>query len=118
MFSTFAVNENNDLYLDQYGNLAIATGIMAIMQGCAQAAKTLLGEMVFNINQGLPYFEQVWVGVPNIQQWTAALRSAFFTVPGVIEVVSLITSQDNNTLTYTAVIRTSVGTGTVTNLPQ
>ena len=117
MFSTFAVNENNDIYLDQYGNLAIVTGIEAIMQGCKQAAQTLLGEMIYNINQGVPYFQQLWNGVPNVQQWTAALRNAFFTVPGVVEIISLITSQDGNTFNYTAVIRTSVGMGTVTNIP-
>ena len=50
--------------------------------------------MVFNVNQGIPYFQTVWIGVPNIQQFKAALRAAFLTVPNVVEVISLITSQD------------------------
>ena len=66
-----------------------------------------------NINQGIPYFETVWIGVPNIQQFSAALRAAFLTVPNVIEVISLITSQENNTLTYSAIIRTTFGAGNV-----
>ena len=106
---TFAVNSANDIYLDALGNLAFAFDLTAITQECQQAAKTLLGEMVYNTNQGIPYFQTLWIGVPNVQQFTAALRRAFLAVGGVLEVVSLITSQTNNTLSYTAVIRTIYG---------
>jgi hypothetical protein len=106
---TFSVNNQNDIYLDEFGNIAFAYDLTAITQQCAQAAKTLLGEMIYNTNQGIPYFQVLWVGVPNINQYTNALRRAFLAVGGVIEVVSLITSQTDNTLNYTAVIRTTYG---------
>ena len=108
---TFSVNSSNDLYLDPVGNLAFAYDLSAITQQCQQAAKTLLGEMIYNINQGIPYFQTLWVGVPNVQQYTAALRAAFLAVGGVLEVVSLITSQADNDFSYTAVIRTIYGSG-------
>lgn len=111
MLNTIAVNDNNDIYLNNDNNLYIAYNLQAALQGCEQAAKTLLGEMVLNINQGIPYFQTIWVGVPNIQQYNSALRTAFFSVDGVIEVVSLITTQQSNTLSYTAIIRTIYGTG-------
>ncbi len=103
----------NDLYLDADGNISMSYDIQAVLQACAQAAQTLLGEMVFNTDQGIPYFQTVWVGVPNVQQFTAALRAAFLTVPNVVEVISLITSQINNVLNYTAIIRTTYGNGPV-----
>jgi hypothetical protein len=105
----------NDLYLDVNGNISLSFDIQAALQACAQAAQTLLGEMVFNINQGIPYFQTLWVGVPNIQQFTAALRMAFLAVPNVVEVISLVTSQQNDNLTYSAIIRTSFGSGTIAN---
>lgn len=111
------VNDNipgvapNDIYLDAMGNIALAVDLQAVLQACAQAAQTLLGEMIYNTNQGIPYEQTVWVGVPNIQQFTASLRAAFLAVSNVVEVVSLITSQVDNTLAYTAVIRTNFGTG-------
>lgn len=105
----------NDLYLDADGNISLSFDIQAALQACAQAAQTLLGEMVFNVNQGIPYFQTVWVGVPNIQQFNAALRAAFLAVPNVVEVISLLTSQLNDTLTYSAVIRTTFGNGAVAN---
>ena len=102
--------------------------LQAVLQGCAQVAQTLLGEMIYNVNQGIPYFQVVWVGVPNIQQFLAALRTAWLTtVPNVVEVVSLITSQVNNPsvqsqtadiLTYSAIIRTAFGSGALSgNIP-
>ena len=108
---TFSVNSANDIYLDSVGNIAFAYDLTAITQECAQAAKTLLGEMIYNINQGIPYFQTVWIGVPNIGQYTAALRRAFLAIDGVLEVVSILTSQTDNTLSYTAVIRTIYGSG-------
>lgn len=108
---TFGVNSSNDIYLDSVGNLALVYDLTAITQQCQQVAKTLLGEMIYNVNQGIPYQQTLWVGVPNIGQYTSALRSAFLAVDGVLEVVSLITSQSENTLTYTAVIRTIYGNG-------
>ena len=115
---------DNDIYLDQYGNIAMSFDQQSLLEECAQVARTLLGEMIFNTDQGIPYFQVVWTGVPNIAQFNAALRQSFLNVNGVIEVVSLTTQQANDTsqnasyndtLFYTAVIRTIYGTGVVTN---
>lgn len=111
MTQTFSVNAQNDIYLNKAGNLSLSFGLEAVLQDCSQVAKVLLGEMVLNTNSGIPYFQTVWNGIPNIQQFTSALRSAFLGVPDVVEVVSLITSQTDNVLSYTAVIRTIYGSG-------
>ena len=108
---TFSVNTSNDIYINAQGNLALSFDLEAILQDCAQVAKLQLGEAIYNINSGIPYFQTVWNGVPNLQQFTSALRSAFLGVPGVREVVSLMTQQIDDVLTYTAVIRTIYGTG-------
>jgi hypothetical protein len=116
---TLSANVNNnipnvkydDIYLDQLGNISVSFDLQAVLEGCAQAAQTVLGEIIFNQNQGIPFFQTVWIGVPNVQQYQAALRIAFLNVPNVLEVVSLFTSQINNELTYTAVIRTVFGSG-------
>jgi hypothetical protein len=118
------VNDNipnvafNDLYLDADGNIALAFDQQAALQACAQAAQTLLGELVLNTTEGIPYFQTLWIGVPNIQQFNAALRNAFLNVPNVIEVVSLITSRLGNTLNYSAIIRTTFGTSGFTGVVE
>lgn len=105
----------NDLYLNKEGNISVSYGLTALVEQCAQAAKTLLGECVLNTTIGIPYQQSVWVGTPNPQQFNAALRNAFLSINGVTEVISLIIiqsdSSDVNSLNYNAVINTIYGTG-------
>lgn len=116
---TLSANVNNnlpgvaydDIYLNSVGNISLSFDLQAVLEACAQAAQTVLGEIIFNVNQGIPFFQTVWNGVPNLPQYTAALRLAFLNVPNVVEVVSLMTSQLSNELQYTAVIRTVYGSG-------
>lgn len=91
--TTFAVNANNDLYLDTDGNIAIVTDLQAVLQACQQAAKTLLGEMVLQTDQGIPYFTAVWVGVPNLSAFQNALTTSWLQVTGVVSVDNLTTKQ-------------------------
>lgn len=113
MSKIFAVNANNDLYLGTDGNLAVVTGITAVMQECQQAAQTRLGEMVLNIDLGVPYFEYVFNGVPNYAQFQAALRTAFLSVDNVTDVKTLNIVQDGDNLRYTAEIQTTFGNGVI-----
>jgi len=101
----------DDIYLDERGNIAMSYGIDAVLQACAQAAQTVLGEIIFNVDQGIPFFQTIWNGVPQTDQYTGALRSAFLSIPNVLEIVSLFAEQVNNEFQYSAVIRTTFGTG-------
>lgn len=105
----------NDLYLDKERNISVSFDQEALLEQCAQAAKTLLGELIFNVDVGIPYFQSVWIGVPNMQQFNVALRRSFLSIPNVIEVLSLVVLQsdksDVNTINYNAVIRTIYGLG-------
>lgn len=107
----------NDIYLNDDGNISLSYDLNAVLQECSQVARVLLGEMVFNTDQGIPFFQTVFSGVPNIPQYTNALRQAFLKVDGVIDVISIIASQGGSNpsdqLTYTAIIRTIYGTGTI-----
>lgn len=119
---TFSSNVNNDIpgvayfdiYLDEDGNLATSNNKQAVLEACAQAANTLLGEVVLNVNEGIPYFQVVWNGVPNLQQYESSLKNAFLNVGGggfVLDVPSLLIQIDGDTLKYTAIIETIYGIG-------
>jgi hypothetical protein len=110
----------NDIYLNELGNIAVSTDLQAILEECAQVARTLLGECIFNVNIGIPYEQVVWVGVPNFEQYASALRQAFLGVTGVTEVISLLISQNvgsniqtADVLSFNAIIQTIYGTGTI-----
>ncbi len=113
MTKTFSVNSNNDLYLGIDGNISISLDLEAVLQNCAHVVKVRLGEVVLNTDQGIPYFETVWNGIPNIIQFESAARSAILGVNGVTEVISFKTFIIDDALEYTAVIKTLYGEGTI-----
>lgn len=113
MTQTFAVDGNNDLFIGADDKLTVATGIEAVKFACEHAAKTILGEMVLATDEGLPYFEAVWTGAPNLAQYEDALRDALLAVADVEEVTTLSIAQAGNEVTYTAEILTVYGATTV-----
>jgi hypothetical protein len=113
MTQSFAVDANNDLFIGADDKLTMATGIDAVKFACEHAAKTILAEMVLATDEGLPYFEAVWTGAPNLPQYEVALRDALLAVDGVEEVVTLTIGQTADEVTYTAAILTIYGATTV-----
>lgn len=109
MVQTVLTNANNDIYLDASGNLAMATGEAAVAQACENVSRASLGEEVFSINNGIPFFQAVFIGTPKIPIFETYLRQALLSVPGVVEITSLTTTISNNALSYTAVIETVFG---------
>jgi hypothetical protein len=113
MTMVLAVDANNDLYVGANGSLATATGVQAVLQAAQQAAQTQLGEMVFAVDEGIPNFETVWVGAPNLAQFEAFLRRTLLAVPDVTGVESVEIARQNGVLSYVARIQTTFGAGVV-----
>lgn len=111
MTTTLAADGNNDLFVGPGGSLAVASGINAVLQVCANAAKTLRGEMIYAVDQGIPYFTVVWNGTPNRVQFEAFLRRALLAVAGVEDVVALTSRVSGGVLSYDVTVKTSFGIG-------
>lgn len=107
---SFAVTDTNDFALVGR-SLALNEGMQAVLDVCAHAAKAILGEMVFAQEQGMPYFQTVWVGAPTTAPFEAAFRARISQVPGVVGIEELTTSQVQDTMRYEAMIVTVYGTG-------
>lgn len=106
---TLAINNTNDIFLDENGNIALHIELNAVQDACLGAARTLLAEMVFFINQGLPDFQTVWDGTPDLQQFEIALRQALLSVDNVKQILKIDLIINNNYLNYTALILTTYG---------
>jgi len=111
MVTTVAVDGSNDLYLGANGNLATATGLPAVLQSAQQAAQTILGEMIYSTQDGMPNFEAVWAGNPNPAVFEAYLRKTLLAVEGVVSVQNIATVLQNNKLQYQVTIITEFGAG-------
>lgn len=118
MTTTFGLNNQNDIYLGADGNLVLLSGIEAIAAACETISKAQLGEMVLTTTQGIPNFQTVWVGVPNLGLWQSYLRSSLQNVDGVLQVNDLTLNVNNGVLSYVAIIKTSFGITQVTNSIQ
>ena len=109
MTKVFKVDSNNDLYIAPNGSLAIGTELDAVMQACEHAVKAQLGEMMYRADEGMPNFQAIWNGQPNIPQFIAALKKRIEGVEGVIEATNTQAQASDNVLTYSATIKSIYG---------
>lgn len=107
---TFATNASNDLLVTGR-SLSLVSDLAAVLLVCRHCAQAILGEMVFAQQQGMPYFETVWIGAPTTAPFEAAFRERIMSVPGVTNIDELTTSQTGDVMTYSATIVTVYGTG-------
>lgn len=109
---TFAVSANNDLLVTGR-SLSLLSGVDAVLAVCAHAAKAILGEMVFAQDQGMPYFQTVWIGAPTTAPFEAAFRQRIAQIDGVIEIRELTSALVDGALSYSATIVTVYGVGAI-----
>jgi hypothetical protein len=115
MTQSFGFNSSNDIYLNSSGNLQVDTGLQALIDVCLNVSRALLGEMVLTINNGLPYFQAVFTGNPNLAIFQAYLISALNNIDGVNSVQNVNLSLNANVLSFTATIDTIYGPATLTS---
>lgn len=106
-----ALDDNNDIFLDNEGNLAICKNIEAVKTSVSCATKTNYGEIVLNTNLGVPYFTTIFTAHPDIELWKTYMKKAILSIPKVIGISYFKTYVDNkkNLLTYASVINTEYG---------
>jgi hypothetical protein len=115
MTQTIATDANNDLFIGEDDRLVMVTGLAAVLQNCEHAAKTILGEMVLAVNEGLPYFQAIWTGAPKVAVFEAAFRTRILAVDGVVSIDALGFEISGEVLTYAATIQTVYGPGDIAN---
>lgn len=113
MTQTFGLNANNDVFLGADGNLVLLSGLPAVAGACETVSRSQLGEMIYSITQGIPNFQTVWTGVPNLRIWQSYLIAAMQNVSGVTQVSNLSFINQNGTLSYQANIQTIYGATTI-----
>lgn len=105
---TFAIDENNDLIFLN-GSIVLDINAQAVADITKSVCSTVLGEMIFNADQGIPYFDIVWNGVPNLSQAEYELRTAILSVDNVDDITDFSLFVSDDTLSYNATIQTTFG---------
>lgn len=116
MMRTLTVDSNNDICLNTLGNLAISSDLQAILFACENTVKAQYGEMIYAIDRGIPYNILAWDRQPNLIQLEAFIRRAITNIEGVVGIKEFIINNENNLITYSVVIKTKYGEGSLNEL--
>ena len=84
-----------------------------VAQNCEQAMRQQLGELNYDADKGIQYFDNIFTGNPNFQRFESQARQAISAVIGVNGIVSFNFEFNDNILSYNAVISTIYGETTV-----
>lgn len=106
---TIGTNQNNDIYIDSSGNLAILTDINALANISKNAILTTQGEPQYNQENGIPYFETIFTDTPSIDLFQAAQIATLENLENVNRVEEYNYSQANNIFSYSVKIDTTYG---------
>lgn len=88
-----------DLVIDASGNIAMASAPYALAQDAASAIKLFLGELWYDVSQGVPYWGEILgQSPPPIALIKAKFEAAAKTVPGVVTAKCFITSFTERTI--------------------
>lgn len=106
---------NNDIAVDVSGNLAMAQGELASMQTIRHAVLTSLGELPFNQQGGVPYFETVFCDTPDLEAFQQEVQRAAEQVEGVESVNDFLMQNQNGILRYQMEIKLTNGNEVTVN---
>lgn len=65
--------------------------------------------MQYAIDRGIPYYQTLWTGSPNVLAFEAAARDAISSLKGVTGIDSFAARLQDNVLTYSVTINTIYG---------
>lgn len=106
-----ALDDNNDIFLDENNNLALCKDIEAVKTAVSCETKTNFGEIVLNMSLGIPYFDTIFTAHPDIELWKSYMQEAILRVPKVLGITAFETYIDyqKSLLKYAVVINTEYG---------
>lgn len=95
-----------DILLDPLTkDLQLVNGDLVLGADVAQAVRIrflfVRGEWFRNRNEGIPYYEEIFIKNPKLEQINALFRNSLLRTPGVDKVNSFVASFDVNTRIYT-----------------
>lgn len=88
-----------DLVADASGNIAVVSAPYSIAQDVATACRLFKGELWFDKERGIPYFEQVLGVAPSPEIVREYLRQRALSVTGVVAANVVITGYTDRSIT-------------------
>jgi hypothetical protein len=88
-----------DLMVDASGNIAVASNPYAVAQSVACACRLFVGEAIYDITLGVPYWEEILGKHPPVALIQALIVQEAMKVPDVVQVRCLLSGFENRNIT-------------------
>lgn len=98
------------------GNLSMISGLDAIEQQVEEVMETLKNELIYDKTIGIDYENTVWAGNPDLVKFERQARTQIENVENVESVGAFTIEIVEDVLTYEAIINTTLGAGTISNV--
>jgi len=115
---TLLLSDAWDLEIDTFGNIAVAEDPLSLAQDAASAIRTFQGEVYYDTNQGVPYFQRVLGFSPPVSLMKSFFNQAALTVPEVVSAVTFISSIQNRVVAGQVQVRNAAGQLTAATFVQ
>ena len=112
MTRTLSVNGSNDIFVALDGNLSVAQDEQALLEVCQQVMQARRGEMIYSVDRGIPFDDEVWNTV-NIPRFQAEARRDLLLVPGVLAIRTFDANVVDDNLVYRVEIETEFGVSAI-----
>ena len=115
---TLSLSNSWDLEVDSFGNIAVAEDPLSLAQDAASAIRTFEGEVYYDLDQGIPYWQQVLGFSPPVSLMKSFFNQAALTVPEVVSAVTYISSIQNRIVAGQVQVRNAAGQLSAANFVQ
>ncbi len=109
MMIGFITDENNDLTLDNLGNIKMESGIETYRQHIVNELRLQQYEYAYDPNKGINYLGYVLGQTGNLVAWESQVLDTVNAMPFIKKIVEWKTNIVNNTLLFQLVVDTDLG---------
>ena len=107
--STFQTDNNNGFAVENHQLVLLPSGLEAVRTSVQSEIRVLRGEDRYSTGRGLPNFETIWEGTPDIVQFEVTLRVTVLGVEGVTGFSEFSAVTEGDVLSYRARVSTVFG---------
>ena len=109
----FITDDNNDLILDDLGNLRMESGLEAYRQHIVNQLRLQQYEYPYALNDGVNYLGYIMGRAPNIKAWEAQVLELINNMPFVQKIVDWGYNIADNNFLFSLTVDTDLGQITV-----
>lgn len=113
--ATIQTNSVNDFFVDENNNLVFLVDIYACAQDTRSNALMRRAENIYNVNEGVGYFEFIFTPQQSYDEARKSLATALSNSPDVVSIEKLDITIDGENFNFEAVVVTSFGLIKVVN---